>query len=243
MHSVDPAFLRDRHIVLRPRGLRQRERIFPKVRLSDRAQREHGLLGATAVFEHEFDDAGLGAARRWVEAVRRGSRPDRPLGDALSGARAVAPLTRDVYRRLARGLPTGAVPRRVALQIWVEQVPDPDSRLTLSTTTTDVHGLPRAVIDWRSHPLERRTSRQLTEWVGADLRRLGIARLERLAPQSDDRAWREEVRDGYHPAGTARMAVSAADGVVDPDLAVHGVAGLHVLGSSAFPVAGTAIRP
>lgn len=39
----------------------------------------------------------------------------------------------------------------------------------------------------------------------------------------------------FHPLGTCRMAATPADGVVDPDLRVHGVDGLYVVDGSVFP--------
>ena len=39
----------------------------------------------------------------------------------------------------------------------------------------------------------------------------------------------------FHPLGTCRMSRDAADGVVDPDLQVHGVDGLYVVDGSVFP--------
>jgi choline dehydrogenase-like flavoprotein len=42
----------------------------------------------------------------------------------------------------------------------------------------------------------------------------------------------------WHEVGTARMGTSAADSVVDPDLQVHGVTGLHIVDASVLPTAG-----
>ena len=41
----------------------------------------------------------------------------------------------------------------------------------------------------------------------------------------------------FHPLGTARADARAAHGVVDGDLAVHGVAGLYVADASVLPSA------
>jgi choline dehydrogenase-like flavoprotein len=48
------------------------------------------------------------------------------------------------------------------------------------------------------------------------------------------------VRDSFHPAGTTRMSDGPASGVVDRNLAVHGVPGLYVVGGSVFPTSGYA---
>ena len=39
----------------------------------------------------------------------------------------------------------------------------------------------------------------------------------------------------YHPSCTCRMGPTASSSVVDPQLRVHGVAGLRVIDASAFP--------
>ena len=41
----------------------------------------------------------------------------------------------------------------------------------------------------------------------------------------------------FHPLGTARADARAAHGVVDGDLAVHGIAGLYVADGSVLPSA------
>jgi choline dehydrogenase-like flavoprotein len=42
---------------------------------------------------------------------------------------------------------------------------------------------------------------------------------------------------GFHPLGTARAHARAADGVTDPDLALHGVEGVYVADGSVVPSA------
>lgn len=232
---VDFRTLQDRYVALH----RGRRRLFPKVRLAPHAQREHGLLDATAVFVHEHDDARLDAARRVLTAVRRRAAGPGLVRDALQGATAVGPIARTAYRRYARGLPAGSRPSHVWLQVWLEQVPDPDSRVRLGTAR-DAHGLRRASVTWRCSDAEVRTSRALTSWVGEDLERLGVGRLAELPVMHDDAAWRTEVRDAYHPAGTTRMSDGPGTGVVDPTLQVHGLPGLYAVGSSVFPTAGYA---
>jgi choline dehydrogenase len=60
---------------------------------------------------------------------------------------------------------------------------------------------------------------------------------ERLDPGAgiDPETWvRAETQHMYHPTGTARIG-TAADGVVDTDLRVHGIAGLRVVDASVMP--------
>jgi choline dehydrogenase-like flavoprotein len=227
--------LQDRYIALH----RQGRRLFPKVRLAPEAQRQHGLLDATAVFIHDHDDPAREALRRLIIAARHGRRPEHPLQDALRGLGAPLSVLRDVYRRYAKGMATGTAPTAVWLQVWVEQQPDPNSRITLDVQR-DQLGLPQARLHWTCSELELHTSRTLTHWVAEDLRRLQLAELRKLPSMHDDEAWRATVGDAAHPAGTTRMAREPHAGVVDPQLAVHGLSGLHVVGSSVFPTCGYA---
>ena len=233
--STDFRVLQDRYVTLRRDG----RRLFPKVRLAPQAQEQHELVDATAVFVHEHEDAGLAAARRLLVAARAGRVPARPLREVATAVQAVAPLAHGFYRRHARGLPLGARPSHVWLQLWLEQAPDRDRRVTLAPTR-DRFGLRQARVRWGCDPIELETSRRLTRWIAADLERLGIARVRELPAMDDDDVWRSSVTDAAHPSGTTRMSTSPDDGVVDPDLQVHGLDGIYVVGGSVFPTSGYA---
>jgi hypothetical protein len=79
------------------------------------------------------------------------------------------------------------------------------------------------------------------EILDAELRRADLGRLEYLG---DREAMLETIRrsaaDGYHQIGLTRMSRSPADGVVDPDCRVHGIANLHLAGPSVLPTSGQA---
>jgi len=233
---TDWRVLQDRYIALHRDG----RRLFPKVRLAPQAQMHHGLLDATAVFVHDHDDPARDALRRLLLAARHGRAPEHPVRDAVRGMSAPLPVLRDLWRRYARGLATGTRPSAVWLQLWLEQAPDPDSRVVLDEHQVDPLGLPQARLHWKCSDQELATSRALTRWVGADLARLGVGTLRDLPAMHDDDAWRACVGDAAHPAGTTRMSADARGGVVDPQLQIHGVRGLYVAGSSVFPICGYA---
>lgn len=232
---TDYRVLQDRYVALH----RGHERLFPKVRLSPDAQVRHGLLDVTAVFVHDHEQPALAAARRLLLAARAHQAPERPWQDFLAALRAPAPVVRDTYRRYVRGLSTGERPSQVWLQLWLEQVPDAESRISLGSDT-DRLGLRRPQVRWRTSDLEIETSRRMTRWVAADLERLRIATVRALPAMHDDDAWRKSVTDAFHPSGTTRMSRDPKDGVVDTDLQVHDVSGLFVVGGSVFPIAGYA---
>ena len=66
------------------------------------------------------------------------------------------------------------------------------------------------------------------------------ARVPEAAAADDDDAWRAAARDASTRPARPGCRADPADGVVDADLQVHGVAGLHVVGGSVFPTAGYA---
>lgn len=227
--------LQDRYVALH----RGKRRLFPKVRLAPEVQQERGLLDATAVFVHDHSEPGPAAARRVLTAARARRMTERPVADVLTALRAPVPVLRDGYRRFVFGRSTAARPSAVWLQVWLEQTPDPDSRISLSAQK-DSLGMARAQVDWRVGDREIETSREMTRWIAADLQRLGLARVRELPAMHDEGAWRAGVTDAFHPSGTTRMSHSPDTGVVDPALQVHGVHGLHVVGGSVFPTGGYA---
>jgi choline dehydrogenase len=70
----------------------------------------------------------------------------------------------------------------------------------------------------------------LGELVGKELHPESEVRGRRLIEEDV----RRNVEHTYHPACTARIGTEAT-GVVDPELKVHGVAGLRVADASVFP--------
>lgn len=71
------------------------------------------------------------------------------------------------------------------------------------------------------------------------LREQGLGHLEYIHEDSEA-AIREQLFGGYHQAGTTRMSSLPQDGVVDPDLTVHGFDDLYVASSSTFVTSGQA---
>ena len=145
---------------------------------------------------------------------------------------------RFVVRRKAPGFFVRSKVNRYPLQYHGEQVPMPDSRVTLGHDT-DETGMPRLVIDLRYCPQDVEGVIRAHELWDAHLRRHGCGRLEYHA--GDPRAAIEaQAADGYHQAGTTRMSRDPAAGVVDEHLRVHGMENLHLASSSTFVTSGQA---
>ncbi|CAN7605467.1 GMC family oxidoreductase [Phenylobacterium sp. LjRoot219] len=132
------------------------------------------------------------------------------------------------------------VPRKLeALELvcMCEQLPDPDSRITLSERRNPFGvRLPR--VDWRVHELETRTLVRTAELVAAEFARLGLPPVKLADWAREGAELPSSFVDVAHPSGGTRMSEDPACGVVDANGQVHGVEGLYVAGSSVFPTVG-----
>ncbi|NNE19574.1 MAG: GMC family oxidoreductase [Myxococcales bacterium] len=129
---------------------------------------------------------------------------------------------------------------RVRSSHW-EQEPRFENHVALDSTKQDDLGIPRAKLHWKKSELDRRTLvRTATEFArqiaNSELGRVRlvdwVANDGPIAPQQFMGAW--------HHLGGTRMSDSPDQGIVDPNLLVHGTRNLYVGGSSVFPSGGFA---
>jgi GMC oxidoreductase/FAD binding domain len=141
-------------------------------------------------------------------------------------------------RRRAAGFFVYSKENLYPLQYHGEQAPKRNSRVTL-TGERDAVGMPKLKIDLRFSEQDVdgiiRTHRLWDDY----LRHSGLGRLEYLSSDLEAAVW-SRTGGGFHQLGTTRMSTRSEDGVVDSDLAVHGVNNLFVASSSAFVTAGQA---
>jgi choline dehydrogenase-like flavoprotein len=93
------------------------------------------------------------------------------------------------------------------------------------------------VVDWRLTDEDRRNLEETTLKLGIELARSGSARLRMRELESLD--WMPSGSGGHH-MGTTRMSDDPRRGVADRHARVHGLANLHLAGSSLFPTGGYA---
>ncbi len=120
----------------------------------------------------------------------------------------------------------------------IEQAPNPDSRVTLDAEK-DSLGMPRATLHWVLTPLEKHSIRKIYELIGQQIGRAGTGRVKMMEYLRDenDTTWPGFTGGGWHHMGTTRMSSDPKDGVVDANCKVHGIANLHVAGSSCYATA------
>ena len=195
------------------------------------------------IFAHiGFEDTGgaFEVVRDLYRRVQQRRLPTVAMALRLAGA---APwLTRAGWWRFFRH--RLLFPDRAKLQVHVvlEQVPDPANRITLSPTSVDAYGQPRARIDWApGHCDEANLTRAVTAlehaWASSPL-----AELAHFVRSPPGRAEADVSRGGgiYHPGGSTRMANSPASGVVDSDLHLFGCPNVTILATSVLPNGGGA---
>jgi choline dehydrogenase-like flavoprotein len=131
-------------------------------------------------------------------------------------------------RRVAR-----LSPSRLAhydLAFYVEQAPNPESRLTLAADR-DALGVQKLVVDWRLTQLDEEAFRRTHTSLVEAFERAGFGRLD-FGP---DPPTLEDTTDANHHIGATRMAATPEEGVVDTDCRVFGTANLYVATASVFP--------
>jgi len=119
----------------------------------------------------------------------------------------------------------------------MEQAPNPESRVTLSSER-DSLGMNRVKLDWRLSAIDRASLKRANEILAAELSRTGSGTLN--CNIADESLWPPTLTGGHHHMGTTRMSVDPQKGVVDQHCRVHDISNLFVAGSSIFPTSGWA---
>ncbi len=119
-----------------------------------------------------------------------------------------------------------------------EHLPHRESRVE-PTSECDALGMPRLRTRLRFDELDVGSVARAHQHLDEALRTSGIGRVEYLY-EDLGAAVREQLFGGYHQAGTTRMSARPQDGVVDSQLAVHGLRDLFVASSSTFVTSGQA---
>lgn len=119
-----------------------------------------------------------------------------------------------------------------------EQVPNPDSRITLMNEV-DALGMPKARVEWQLTEMEFRTMHKTLTAFASEAGRLGIGRFR--FELGDGPVYPERMNSGPHHMGSTRMSDKPADGVVDKHCKVHGVDNLYIAGSSVFPTSSSSM--
>jgi choline dehydrogenase-like flavoprotein len=211
----------------------------PRLKLSASAQRRRQVGGVAAHFEfHSRHETALQDAKVFIRGLLGGRLAGSPVKNLQALASAAAVGWPMAMRYLRDGRMYNPADRGVTLRLSAEQRPLATSRLEL-TAARDAAGTPVPAMTWDVEAEALETMAVFGEAVDAGLQRAGLARI-RLDPRlaGRDPGFLDRVGDAYHQMGMARMSASPAEGVVGPDLRVHGTANLYVAGAAVFPSSG-----
>ncbi len=114
-----------------------------------------------------------------------------------------------------------------------EQVPNPDSRVSLSDTK-DALGQNRAKLHWQLSQLDIEGIGKAQRLIAQEVGRAGIGRMKVFVP-SEDADIPAVVHWVRHHIGTTRMNDDPKRGVVDSNCRIHGLENIYIAGSSVFP--------
>jgi choline dehydrogenase-like flavoprotein len=210
--------------------------------LSEEVLRREKLVNFSATLEprrirlgyyYKAPSRGVRSFRRVLGAIRQREMPD-DFWKHLSNVNAdIDDVAIASYRKALN-------PYYPVFRLYnrTEQVPNPDSRVTLADER-DRLGNNRLRLDWRLSPIDKRSIRRAHEIIGEELGRAGLGRF-RVELDDDDSTWPPSLEGGNHHMGTTRMHVDPKKGVVDKNCRVHGISNLFIAGSSVFPTAGYA---
>ncbi len=143
-----------------------------------------------------------------------------------------------LYRILIARCGLPAIYRYGELFFMAEQLPNPESRITLSRSTRDAFGYPIASIHWKPAVNDFSSLEEFTRTAfGKGLQ----SSQYRMAREGTIDNWIKNFTSAAHHVGTVRMASTSTTGAVDSQLAgLWGKESTMSDDGSVFPTAGSA---
>ncbi|MFW6324033.1 MAG: GMC oxidoreductase [Desulfovibrionales bacterium] len=186
------------------------------------------------------ESKGTDSLRHMLQQISRGRIPEdigTNLGNmALDLKGILNNLSAKGARVLERELGRNKRLEIFRLNHMAEQVPNPDSRISLSNDR-DILGQRRIRICWRLTQQDIRSIHRSQEILDQELTRAGLGK---LIIEMDPCIIPDSIHGGWHHMGTTRMHINPKMGVVDPECRIHGFSNIYIAGASVFPTGGYA---
>lgn len=210
---------------------------LPGLRLApERIAAEQALSSGVLVFADADFNTGTDALKALADDLSDfwpSSTFDDNLVRVLTDLDDVASnLWRRLYEHKAARRPI----RAISVEYETEQAPNPDSRVRLHSSR-DALGMRRLEVDLRYSEIDKQAVQVMLRTMAAEFGRTGLGRLK-LREWVEDGDILDPTDFSCHHMGTTRMGSDPKTSVVDPNCRVHGLANLHVAGSSVFPTSG-----
>lgn len=126
-----------------------------------------------------------------------------------------------------------------SIDFHAEQVPNPDSRVTLHPDARDELGMPQLHIDWRYTPKDVQTVQRALALLAEDIAASAVGTLDYQPEEVELEMTRYGAYGGHH-IGTTRMGTDPRTSVVDQDCRIHAVDNLYIASSAVFPTSSQA---
>ncbi|NMG20221.1 GMC oxidoreductase [Brasilonema bromeliae] len=210
--------------------------------LSPKIQEQENLLRCDAYLEeyNPLPNDSWSAMRRLKTTLRKRECIKQSTQDIFTILSNFREISSGFHRRYVKRRPPLLKVERLELHCMLEQLPDPESRITLSTNQKDRLNMPLAKINWKVNSLERQTAQRMSQLITQEFQRIGFPAPHLSSWLNKEENWTQNFEDKAHHTGTTRMSANPKKGVVNVNSQVHEVNGLFVAGSSTFPTSGTA---
>jgi hypothetical protein len=211
----------------------------PRLELSSSSQQKYSLTSAFIHFPFVTQgDTGFDLIRNWLRKQQgeqiKSNVSAIPISQIIPDTFSLL-LWRGIYDRLW-------IPRQsdLFLQVDIEQIPNWNSRLSLSDDF-DSFGRKKLIIDWKISPEDIRVFKTVANlakeaWDSSSLN--NFAQLELTL--NHELGNLESIYDVYHPTGSLRMGTSPQNSVVDSNLKLWALENCFVSSTAVFPTAGSA---
>jgi len=158
------------------------------------------------------------------------------------------PPTKALYGPALTTALNDSISRQFRIGFLVEQTPDPNNYVTLSTQHVDGLGLPRPQISYDLSPYTRRgfaAAKQMKDLLFKQMGAIDFTRVSNIDPsqfteQINGASVTLNFTGAGHIMGTYRMGTTRDNSVVDSFQRAHDHDNLYLVGSGTFPTGGTA---
>jgi len=192
--------------------------------------------------------AGIESARTIINDVKQGHLTDH-LGEHISNLYADANIIADATYKTLFQVSKSPFKQETNsnspylgsfIDLNIEQRPNPNSRLTLDTST-DALDQRQIKLDLQLHETDWHTTTTALNTVAQEFGRINAGRVYIPTEfMSNEPNWPQLITSSNHHMGGARMASDPKRGVVNADCRVHSTDNLYVAGSAVFPTSGYA---
>ena len=142
-------------------------------------------------------------------------------------------------KKIIESISTQIVHCTSTVKFNIEQKPDYNNKITLSSSEKDVYGMPRIELNWNIKDDVFNSLRIALEELGREFINNGIGRIgiDRFVYDNSFKNSQDIFANHHHMGGTV-MENDNFSGVVDKNLKIKNTNNLFVIGSSVFPTSG-----